>query len=154
MGTLSGIKVIELTGLGPGPFCAMMLGDMGADVVRIDRIGGHPSTLDARKNILDRSRRSVGINLKSTDGIATALRLIDQADALVEGFRPGVMERLGLGPDICLARNPRLVYGRVTGWGQCGRWPRPRVTISTILALLAPSLRSDRKRVAPYPRSI
>lgn len=120
MGTLSGIKVIELTGLGPGPFCAMMLGDMGADVVRIDRIGGHPSTLDARKNILDRSRRSVGINLKSTDGIATALRLIDQADALVEGFRPGVMERLGLGPDICLARNPRLVYGRVTGWGQSG----------------------------------
>ena len=120
MGTLSGIKVIELTGLGPGPFCAMMLGDMGADVVRIDRIGGHPSTVDARKNILDRSRRSVGINLKSTDGIATALRLIDQADALVEGFRPGVMERLGLGPDICLARNPRLVYGRVTGWGQSG----------------------------------
>ena len=146
--------MIELTGLGPGPFCAMMLGDMGADVVRIDRIGGHPSTLDARKNILDRSRRSVGINLKSTDGIATALRLIDQADALVEGFRPGVMERLGLGPDICLARNPRLVYGRVTGWGQCGPLAQAAVTISTTLALLAPSLRSDRKRVAPYPRSI
>ena len=120
MSTLSGIKVIEFTGLGPGPFCEMMLGDMGADVVRIDRIGGHPSTVDARKNILDRSRRSVGIDLKSTDGMATALRLIDQADALVEGFRPGVMERLGLGPDICLPRNPRLVYGRVTGWGQSG----------------------------------
>jgi len=117
--------VIELTGLGPGPFCAMMLGDMGADVVRIDRIGGHPSTVDARKNILDRSRRSVGINLKSTDGIATALRLIDQADALVEGFRPGVMERLGLGPDICLARNPRLVYGRVTGPGRGSRYQLP-----------------------------
>ena len=120
MGPLAGTKVVELTGLGPAPFCAMMLGDMGADVVRIDRIGGHPSTVDARKNILDRSRRSVGINLKSAAGVDTALRLIEHADALVEGFRPGVMERLGLGPDVCLEKNPSLVYGRVTGWGQFG----------------------------------
>ncbi|MEE2803487.1 MAG: CaiB/BaiF CoA-transferase family protein [Pseudomonadota bacterium] len=120
MGPLEGIKVIELTGIGPGPFCAMMLGDMGADIVRIDRIGGHPSNIDPRKSVLDRSRRSVGVDLKSEPGIKVALRLIDQADALIEGFRPGVMERLGLGPETCISRNPRLVYGRVTGWGQYG----------------------------------
>ena len=120
MGPLEGIKVIELTGIGPGPFCAMMLGDMGADVVRIDGIGGHPSNIDPRKSGRDRSRRAVGVDLKSEPGIKVALRLIDQADALIEGFRPGVMERLGLGPETCISRNPRLVYGRVTGWGQYG----------------------------------
>jgi len=119
-GALEGIKVVELAGIGPGPFCAMMLGDMGADVVRIDRIGGHPMNKQPRKNPHNRSRRSVAINLKSPEGIEAALNLIDKADALIEGFRPGVMERLGLGPDICLKRNTKLVYGRMTGWGQNG----------------------------------
>lgn len=119
-GPLKEIKVVELAGIGPGPFCAMMMGDLGADVVRIDRIGGHPSNTQPRKNPHYRSRRSVAINLKSPEGAEAALKLIGGADALIEGFRPGVMERLGLGPDVCLARNPRLVYGRMTGWGQEG----------------------------------
>ena len=98
----------------------MMLGDMGADVIRIDRIGGHPMNKQPRKNPHNRSRRSIAINLKSPEGVQVALKLIGSADALIEGFRPGVMERLGLGPDICLAQNPKLVYGRMTGWGQKG----------------------------------
>src|SRR5262245_49593774 len=118
MGPLSGIKIVEFAGIGPGPFCAMMLADMGAEVVRIDRKsakgGGSPST------VLLRGRPAIAIDLKTKEGIDTALRLVDHADALIEGFRPGVMERLGIGPDICLARNPRLAYGRVTGWGQTG----------------------------------
>jgi len=120
MGPLEGIKVVELAGLGPGPFCAMMLGDMGADVIRIDRIGGHFMNANPRLNSHNRSRRSIALNLKSPEGIDAVLKLIDGADALIEGFRPGVMERLGLGPDICLGRNPKLVFGRMTGWGQEG----------------------------------
>ncbi len=120
MGPLEGIKIIEFAGLGPGPFCAMMLGDMGADVVRIDRIGGYFTNPEPRKNSHNRSRRSVAIDLKKPEGVSAALKLIESADALIEGFRPGVMERLGLGPDICLERNPKLVYGRMTGWGQEG----------------------------------
>ncbi len=121
-GPLDGVKVIELAGIGPGPFCAMMLADMGADVVRIDRAGnvsgGDPATPPA--DLLNRGRRSVGVDLKNPDGVETVLRLVESADALIEGFRPGVTERLGLGPDVCLARNPGLVYGRMTGWGQDG----------------------------------
>ncbi len=121
-GPLSGIKVIEIAGIGPGPFCAMMLADMGADVLRIDRAGSVrdeiPDTPSA--DLLNRGRRSVGVDLKHPEGVATILRLVDQADVLMEGFRPGVMERLGLGPDVCLERNPRLVYGRMTGFGQEG----------------------------------
>jgi alpha-methylacyl-CoA racemase len=118
MGPLQGIKVVELAGIGPGPFCAMMLSDMGAEVIRVDRLRakGTGSTRD----VYLRGRRSVAVDLKHPDGVATVLRLIEQADALIEGFRPGVMERLGLGPDVCLSRNPRLVYGRMTGWGQTG----------------------------------
>src|SRR5205807_2226779 len=118
MGPLRGIKVLELAGIGPGPFAAMMLADMGAEVVRIDRPGR--ATPGGEKDVLNRGRRSVAIDLKQPDGVATVLRLVEQADALLEGFRPGVMERLGLGPDECLARNPRLVFGRMTGWGQDG----------------------------------
>ncbi len=122
MGPLAGVKVLELAGIGPGPFCAMLLADLGADVVRIDRrqnvMGGDPSTPPA--DLLNRGRRSVGVDLKHPDGVDTVLELVAQADALIEGFRPGVMERLGLGPDVCLARNPKLVYGRMTGWGQDG----------------------------------
>ena len=122
MGPLAGIRIIEITGIGPGPFAAMMLADLGAEVLRIDRssgpIGGDPGkpSLD----LLARGRRSVAVDLKRAEGIETVLRLVERADALIEGFRPGVMERLGLGPEVCLARNPRLVYGRLTGWGQDG----------------------------------
>ena len=121
-GPLTGIKIIELAGIGPGPFAAMLLSDMGADVIRVDRAqavrGGDPNhpSLD----LLNRGRRSIGVDLKHPDGIETVLRLVEKADALIEGFRPGVTERLGVGPDDCFARNPKLVYGRMTGWGQDG----------------------------------
>ncbi|MAE93568.1 MAG: CaiB/BaiF CoA-transferase family protein [Planctomycetota bacterium] len=121
-GPLSGIKVIEIAGIGPGPFCAMMLADMGADVLRVDRAGSVRDEPAERPSadLLNRGRRSVGVDLKHPEGVATILRLVDEADVLMEGFRPGVMERLGLGPDTCLERNPRLVYGRMTGFGQEG----------------------------------
>lgn len=118
MGPLAGIRVVEMAGIGPGPFCAMMLSDMGAEVIRVDRLS-LKGTGD-RANVLSRGRRSLAVDLKSAAGVEVALEMIDQADALIEGFRPGVMERLGLGPDACLQRNPRLVYGRMTGWGQSG----------------------------------
>jgi crotonobetainyl-CoA:carnitine CoA-transferase CaiB-like acyl-CoA transferase len=122
VGPLAGIKVVELAGIGPGPMCAMLLADLGATVLRIDR--PEPSDLgiprSLRYDLLLRGRRSLALDLKRPEGKALALRLVERADALIEGFRPGVTERLGLGPDDCLARNPRLVYGRVTGWGQEG----------------------------------
>jgi alpha-methylacyl-CoA racemase len=121
-GPLEGVKIIEIAGIGPGPFCAMMLADMGADVIRVDRaqnaMGGSPDEPPA--DLLNRGRRSVAVDLKHPDGVETVLALLESADALIEGFRPGVMERLGLGPDAALARNPKLVYGRMTGWGQDG----------------------------------
>jgi len=117
MGPLQGFRIIELAGIGPGPFCGMMLSDMGAEVIRIDRLApGAP----APRDVLVRNRRSVAVNLKSPEGVETVLKLVESADALFEGFRPGVTERLGLGPDDCLARNEKLVYGRMTGWGQDG----------------------------------
>jgi alpha-methylacyl-CoA racemase len=114
-GPLAGVKVMEFAGIGPGPFACMLLTDMGADVLRIGRPGEMP-----RSNVTDRGRRHLGLDLKDKADLARALALIGEADALIEGFRPGVMERLGLGPDVALARNPRLVYGRMTGWGQEG----------------------------------
>ena len=119
MGPLHGYRVVEMAGLGPVPFCAMLLSDMGADVIRIDREGG-ANPLGLKVDILNRGRRSVVLNLKSPEGVTTCLDLISRADAVIEGFRPGVMERLGLGPDECLAKNQGLVYGRMTGWGQDG----------------------------------
>jgi alpha-methylacyl-CoA racemase len=122
MGPLAGLKVIEMAGIGPGPFCAMMLADLGAEVIRVDRLqsarGGDPARPPL--DFLGRGRRSLAVDLKHPEGIQTVLRLVEQADVLLEGFRPGVMERLGLGPDVCLERNPKLVYGRMTGWGQEG----------------------------------
>ncbi len=122
MGPLDGVRIVEIAGIGPGPFAAMMLADMGADIVRVDRAasvtGGDPS--EPPKDIMNRGRRSIGVDLKNPDGVATVLTLVEQADALIEGFRPGVTERLGIGPEACLERNPRLVYGRMTGWGQDG----------------------------------
>jgi alpha-methylacyl-CoA racemase len=120
-GPLEGFKIIELAGIGPGPFAGMMLSDMGAEVLRVDRAQAVPAQGRAPlSDILGRGRRSVGVDLKHPDGRDTVLRLVERADALIEGFRPGVTERLGLGPEDCLARNPRLVYGRMTGWGQEG----------------------------------
>ena len=115
-GPLHGVKILELAGIGPGPFCAMLLADMGAELVRIERKGAERRPSD----VCYRSRRSLTLNLKHPAAVETFLRLVEKADGLQEGFRPGVMERLGLGPDVCLARNPRLVYGRMTGWGQDG----------------------------------
>ena len=122
VGPLSGVKVVELAGIGPGPFCAMLLADLGADVVRVDRMTQVDLGIDRRRqfSVLNRSRRSVSVDLKNPDGVETVLKLVEGADALIEGFRPGVTERLGLGPEECLARNPKLVYGRMTGWGQEG----------------------------------
>ena len=121
-GPLAGIKVVEVAGIGPGPFCGMMLADMGAEIIRIDRAdrvrGGDPAKPPA--DVLARGRRSIGVDLKQAGGVEVVLRLVEQADVIIEGFRPGVMERLGLGPDVCLERNPRLIYGRMTGWGQEG----------------------------------
>ena len=118
MGPLTGIRVVEMAGIGPGPFTAMMLSDLGAEVIRVDRLShkgiGH------RANVLNRGRKSIAVDLKNPRGVATTLRLIKQADAVLEGFRPGVMERLGLGPEECLSVNPRLIFARMTGWGQSG----------------------------------
>lgn len=118
-GPLSGLRILELSGIGPGPFCGMMLADMGAEVVRIDRPGGNP-TAEGGHDVLFRNRQSISVNLKHADGVATLLKLCESADAIFEGYRPGVAERLGVGPDTCMARNPKLVYGRMTGWGQTG----------------------------------
>jgi len=123
MGPLKGLRIVEMAGLGPGPFAGMMFSDLGADVVRIDR--KTKAAADAFDNVksanfIDRGRRSIAIDLKTPAGVALARELIASADAVIEGYRPGVMERLGLGPDVCLADNPKLVYGRITGWGQSG----------------------------------
>jgi alpha-methylacyl-CoA racemase len=122
MGPLSGYRIIELAGIGPGPMCAMLLSDMGADVLRIDRTAdaGLGIAMENKYALLNRGRRSVALDLKKREAIETMLKLVDKADGLIEGFRPGVTERLGIGPDVCLKRNPRLVYGRMTGWGQEG----------------------------------
>jgi alpha-methylacyl-CoA racemase len=120
-GPLSGLKIVEFAGIGPGPFCGMLLSDLGADVVRVDRKGsGRASPAD----VTSRGRRSVALDLKSPDAIEAVLKLLESADGLIEGFRPGVMERLGLGPDVVLARNPKLVFGRMTGWGQTGPYAK------------------------------
>jgi alpha-methylacyl-CoA racemase len=117
-GPLSGVRIIELAGIGPGPFAGMMLADLGAEVIRLERPGG--TRFDAAHTVVNRGRRSVAVDLKAAGAAAVVLALVEGADAMIEGFRPGVAERLGVGPDACLARNPRLVYGRVTGWGQSG----------------------------------
>lgn len=122
MGPLSGVKILEIASIGPGPFAAMLLSDMGAEVVRIDRADSVTDVDPKRppQDILNRGRRNLAVDLKHPDGVAAVLRMVNAADGLIEGFRPGVMERLGLGPALCLARNPRLVYGRMTGFGQEG----------------------------------
>ena len=120
-GPLSGLKIVEFAGIGPGPFCGMLLSDLGADVVRIDRKGGGRGS---PADVTARGRRSVALDLKNPAAIETCLKLMEEADGIIEGFRPGVMERLGLGPDVALKRNPKLVYGRMTGWGQFGPYAK------------------------------
>jgi alpha-methylacyl-CoA racemase len=120
-GPLHGLKVVELAGIGPGPFAAMLLADLGADVVRVDRVGaGSPLAVDPRFDLLNRGKRSIAVDLKQDRGRELVLALTERADAVIEGYRPGVAERLGVGPEVVLARNPKLVYGRMTGWGQDG----------------------------------
>ncbi|KUL48363.1 carnitine dehydratase [Streptomyces sp. NRRL F-4489] len=119
-GPLAGVRVVELAGIGPGPFAAMLLADLGADVVRVDRPGGAGLGIDPARDVTNRNKRSVVVDLKRPEGVEQVLALAGRADVLIEGYRPGVAERLGVGPGACLARNPRLVYGRMTGWGQQG----------------------------------
>ena len=118
-GPLVGVKIVEFAGIGPGPFCGMLLADLGADVVRIDRA---ESVGRSHPDLANRGKRSIAVDLKKPEGVEAALSLIEKADGLIEGFRPGVMERLGVGPDVALKRNPKLVFGRMTGWGQTGPW--------------------------------
>lgn len=119
-GPLAGLRIVEMAGIGPGPFCAMLFADLGAEVVRIRRPGGSMFDTDPRFDVTGRGCRFVDLDLRQPDAVTSALQLIDKAEVLIEGYRPGVMERLGLGPDVCVTRNPRLVYGRMTGWGQDG----------------------------------
>lgn len=153
MGVLSGYKILEFAGIGPAPMCAMLLSDMGAEVLRIDRAEeanlGIPT--DAKFGVLQRGRRSVALDLKKKEGTEVALKLIAKADALIEGFRPGVMERLGLGPDLCLARNPRLVFGRMTGWGQDGPLAHAAGHDINYIALTGALHSIGRKGEAPVP---
>jgi alpha-methylacyl-CoA racemase len=123
-GPLKGVRVVEIAGIGPGPYAAMLLADLGADILRVERMEGvaimRQMGFDAARDISNRSRSAIAVDLKNPEGVALVLDLVAAAEAVTEGFRPGVMERLGLGPDVCLARNRRLVYGRMTGWGQTG----------------------------------
>ena len=153
MGPLAGIKVIELAGIGPAPFCATLLADMGAEVLRIDRTqdSGLGIAAERKFSILNRGRRSVAIDLKNAEGVETLLRLIEQADALIEGFRPGVMERLGLGPEVCFARNSKLVYGRMTGFGQEGPVAHAAGHDLNYIALSGMLHAIGRKGAAPTP---
>ena len=151
MGPLTGVKIIEVGGIGPGPFCGMMLSDMGAEIVRIERKGGL-SLSEPKYDLLTRNRKSISMNLRKPQGMNTLLRMLEQVDALQEGFRPGVMEKLGIGPDVCLERNPRLVYGRMTGWGQEGPLARAAGHDINYIALsgaLHTIGREDQKPVPP-----
>lgn len=154
MGPLQGVKIIEVAGIGPGPFAAMMLSDMGADVVRVDRsanaMGGDPAAPPA--DIFNRGRRSIALDLKSPQGVEVLLDLVEHADALIEGFRPGVAERLGFGPDVCAQRNPKLVFGRMTGWGQEGPYAPTAghdINYIALAGVLAHLGRSDEKPTPP-----
>ena len=154
MGPLSGKRIIEIAGIGPGPFCAMLLSDLGAEVIRVDRASTVADELPdlPSLDLLNRGRRSIGIDLKDPNGVEIVLKLIESSDALIEGFRPGVAERLGIGPEDCLTRNPKLIYGRMTGWGQYGSYSSMAghdinyIALSGVLGMIG---RKDEKPVPP-----
>jgi alpha-methylacyl-CoA racemase len=152
-GPLSGYRIIELAGIGPGPFAAMMLADMGAEVIRVERAqsvrGQAPN--GAHWDVSLRGRRNIAIDLKNPDGVETLLSLVENADALIEGFRPGVMERLGIGPDVCVARNPKLVFGRMTGWGQEGPYAASAGHDINYISLAGALAHFSRAGEAPVP---
>ncbi len=149
-GPLHGFRVLELAGIGPGPFAGMMLADMGADVIRIDRPGGNPSSTVGHE-VLFRNRRTLGLDLKKPEGVETVLRLCENADAIFEGYRPGVAERLGVGPEACLGRNPKIVYGRMTGWGQTGPMAQAAGHDINYIALSGALHSIGRRGEAPVP---
>ncbi|MHB8576949.1 MAG: CaiB/BaiF CoA transferase family protein [Dehalococcoidia bacterium] len=153
MGPLEGTRVIEIAGIGPGPFCAMMLADMGADVLRIDRVDRVSAQNGERPpaDVLNRGRRSLAVDLKNPRGVEAVLKLAERADALIEGFRPGVTDRLGIGPDACMQRNPRLIYGRMTGWGQEGPMAQAAGHDINYIALSGVLHAIGRKGEAPVP---
>lgn len=152
-GPLTGYRIIEIAGIGPGPFAAMMLADMGAEVIRVERAqsvrGPAPDT--PHYDVMLRGRRNIALDLKHPDGVATLLDLVERADALIEGFRPGVMERLGVGPEVCLARNPKLVFGRMTGWGQEGMYAQAAGHDINYIALAGALAHFGRRDEAPVP---
>jgi len=154
-GPLTGYRIIEVAGIGPGPFAAMMLADMGAEVIRVDRAQavreGAATNPSPSLDVLNRGRRSIGLDLKHPEGVATLLALVEQADALIEGFRPGVMERLGVGPDTCLVHNPKLVFGRMTGWGQDGPYAQAAGHDINYIALAGALAHIGRVGEAPVP---
>src|SRR5579871_5954013 len=153
MGPRSGIRVVEFAAIGPAPFACMLLADLGAEVTRIDRPAGARGlrTVDPDRDIVNRGKRSLELDLRTPEGIAAALDLAGAADVLVEGLRPGVMERLGLGPDVCLERNPRLVYGRMTGWGQDGPLAQAAGHDINYIALTGALNAIGRRGEAPVP---
>ncbi|MEG3586710.1 MAG: CaiB/BaiF CoA-transferase family protein [Actinomycetota bacterium] len=154
MGPLQGKRIIEIAGIGPGPFCAMVLADLGAEVIRVDRTSAVPDEYPETPSmdLLNRGRDSIAVDLKKDKGVETILRLVENADALIEGFRPGVAERLGVGPEKCLERNSKLIYGRMTGWGQYGSYAKMAghdinyIALSGVLGLIG---REDQSPVPP-----
>jgi alpha-methylacyl-CoA racemase len=152
-GPLSGYRIIEVAGIGPAPFAAMMLADMGAEVVRVERSGAvrGPAPDSPHVDVMRRNRRNIAVDLKHPDGAAVVLDLVASADALIEGFRPGVMERLGVGPEACLARNPKLVFGRMTGWGQDGPYAPSAGHDINYIALAGALAHFGRAGEAPTP---
>lgn len=152
-GPLAGYRIVEIAGIGPGPFAGMMLADMGAEIIRVERTQAvrGPAPDEPHYDVLLRGRRNIAIDLKNPDGLETLLALIEHADALIEGFRPGVMERLGVGPDICLQRNPKLVFGRMTGWGQQGPYSAAAGHDINYIALAGALAHFARAGEAPMP---
>lgn len=148
-GPLAGVKVVEIAGIGPGPHACMILADLGADVIRVERPGGQFMAGGAH-NVLNRGRPSVALDLKRPEAVETVLQLVEQADVVVEGMRPGVTERLGLGPDDCLARNPRIVYGRMTGWGQDGPWSQAAGHDMNYIAITGALYASGQDKARPH----
>src|SRR6266480_5457454 len=152
-GPLEGLRAVEMVGLGPGPFCGMLLADMGAEVLRVDRVDAARAVDHSKPatSAMDRGKQAVAIDLKQPDGVEALLRLMEQADAFFEVFRPGVAERLGIGPDVALARNPKLVYGRLTGWGQEGPYAQAAGHDIDYIALAGCLDHIGRRGEAPVP---